>query len=93
MHIVDGALSNPVVIGGAVLAIAGIARGLKDLDMERIPAAGVLSAAFFVAALVQIPIGPSRVHLIMNGLAGLVLGWVAFPALFGEVLPEEWRSS
>jgi cobalt/nickel transport system permease protein len=82
MHIVDGALSNPVVIGGAILAIAGIARGLKDLDMERIPAAGVLSATFFVAALVHVPIGPSSVHLIMNGLAGLVLGWVAFPALF-----------
>jgi cobalt/nickel transport system permease protein len=86
MHIVDGALSNPVVIGGAILAIAGIARGLKDLEMDRIPAAGVLSATFFVAALVHVPIGPSSVHLIMNGIAGLVLGWVAFPALFVGLL-------
>ena len=86
MHIVDGALSNPVVIGGAVLVAGGIAYGLRSLTMERIPAAGVLSASFFVASLVHVPIGPSSVHLIMNGLAGLVLGWAAFPALFVGLL-------
>ena len=48
--------------------------------------AGVLSATFFVASLVHVPVGPSSVHLIMNGLAGLVLGWAAFPALFVGLL-------
>ncbi|MFD0978341.1 MULTISPECIES: cobalt transporter CbiM [Tropicimonas] len=86
MHIVDGALSNPVVIGGAVLAVGGIARGLRSLPMEKIPVAGVLSAMFFVASLVHVPVGPTSVHLIMNGLAGLVLGWAAFPALFVGLL-------
>lgn len=86
MHIVDGALSGPVVIGGAVLAVAGIAQGLRHLPVEKIPAAGVLSATFFVASLVHVPIGPSSVHLILNGLAGLVLGWAAFPALFVGLL-------
>jgi len=86
MHIVDGALSNPVLIGGAVLAVGGIAMGLKKLPLERIPAAGVLSASFFVASLIHVPIGPSSVHLILNGLAGLVLGWAAFPALFVGLL-------
>jgi cobalt/nickel transport system permease protein len=42
----------------------------------------VLSATFFVASLIHVPVGPSSVHLIMSGLAGLVLGWTAFPALF-----------
>lgn len=86
MHIVDGALSNPVVIGGAVAAAAGIAVGLKSLTLERIPTAGVLSASFFVASLIHVPIGPSSVHLILNGLAGLLLGWAAFPALFVGLL-------
>ncbi|TMV87518.1 cobalt transporter CbiM [Thioclava sp. BHET1] len=81
MHIVDGALSAPVLIGGAVLSAGGITLGLKRLTLETIPAAGILSAAFFVASLVHVPIGPSSVHLILNGLAGLVLGWAAFPAL------------
>jgi len=86
MHIVDGALSNPVVIGGTVLAIGGLAMGLRQLTLERIPATGILSASFFVASLIHVPIGPSSVHLILNGLAGLVLGWAAFPALFVGLL-------
>jgi len=86
MHIVDGALSNPVVIGGTVAAVGGIAMGLRSLDIDRIPTAGVLSASFFVASLIHVPIGPSSVHLILNGLAGLLLGWAAFPALFVGVL-------
>ncbi|ARC89066.1 cobalt transporter CbiM [Rhodovulum sp. MB263] len=86
MHIVDGALAAPVVIGGAVLAAGGVARGLRDLTLEKIPAAGMLSASFFVASLIHVPIGPSSVHLILNGLAGLVLGWAAFPALFVGLL-------
>jgi cobalt/nickel transport system permease protein len=86
MHIVDGALSPPVLAAGAILSSGGIALGLRALDLENIPAAGLLSATFFVAALIHVPIGPSSVHLIMNGLAGLVLGWVAFPALFVGLL-------
>lgn len=86
MHIVDGALSNPVVIAGAVAAVGGLAMGLRTLDVDRIPTAGVLSASFFVASLIHVPIGPSSVHLILNGLAGLLLGWAAFPALFVGLL-------
>ncbi|WP_422374536.1 cobalt transporter CbiM [Roseibium sp.] len=86
MHIVDGALSTEVVLAGSILAVGGVALGLRKLPMERIPAAGILSATFFVASLIHVPIGPSSVHLILNGLAGLVLGWAAFPALFVGLL-------
>ncbi len=86
MHIVDGALATEVVATGGLLAAGGIALGLRELTLEKIPAAGVLSATFFVASLVNVPVGPSSVHLIMNGLAGLVLGWAAFPALFVALL-------
>jgi cobalt/nickel transport system permease protein len=86
MHIVDGALSAPVLAASSALAVVGIGIGLRQMPMEKIPAAGVLSATFFVASLVHVPIGPSSVHLIVNGLAGLVLGWAAFPALFVGLL-------
>lgn len=86
MHIVDGALSTEVIVGGTVLAVAGIGYGLKNLTMDKIPAAGVLSATFFVASLVHVPLGPTSVHLILNGVAGLVLGWAAVPALFVGLL-------
>ncbi|MBZ4021757.1 cobalamin biosynthesis protein CbiM [Rhodobacter sp. TJ_12] len=82
MHIVDGALSAPVLVAGAALTVGGITLGLRQMTLERIPAAGVLSASFFVASLIHVAVGPSSVHLILNGLAGLVLGWTAFPALF-----------
>lgn len=86
MHIVDGALTPEVTVAGAGLAIIGTAIGLRSLDLEKIPAAGVLSAVFFVGSLVHVPIGPSSVHLIINGLAGLALGWAAFPALLVGLL-------
>ncbi len=81
MHISEGILSAPVLISGTALAAIGTAIGLKKLDYDRIPQAAILSAAFFVASLVRVPIGPSSVHLILNGLLGLLLGWVALPAI------------
>lgn len=81
MHISEGILSAPVLISGAALTVAGTAVGLKKLDYDRIPQVAILSAGFFVACLVHVPIGPASAHLILNGLMGLFLGWVAFPAI------------
>lgn len=81
MHIVDGALSIPVLASGAALTVAGVAVGLKKMDYDHLPQVGVLSAVFFIASFVHLPIGFSSVHLILNGLIGLALGWAAFPAL------------
>ncbi len=81
MHISEGVLSGPVLISGGVLAAAGTAIGLKKLDYDQIARAGILSASFFVVSLVHIPFGPSSVHLIMNGIVGLLLGWGAFPVI------------
>ncbi|WP_321449748.1 cobalt transporter CbiM [uncultured Cohaesibacter sp.] len=86
MHIVDGALSNEVLIVGSAMSAVGIVVGLRRLTMDLIPAAGVLSATFFVASLIHVPLGFSSVHLILNGLAGIILGWAAFPALFVALL-------
>jgi cobalt/nickel transport system permease protein len=81
VHISEGVLSWPVLASGAVLAAAGTAVGLKKLDYDRIAQAGILSASFFVASLVHVPLGPSNVHLILNGVVGLLLGWGAVPAI------------
>jgi cobalt/nickel transport system permease protein len=81
MHISEGVLSAPVLITGGVLTAAGVYLGLKRLDNNRIPLVALISAAFFVASLIHVPIGPTSVHLILNGLAGILLGWAAFPAI------------
>ena len=86
MHISEGVLSGPVLISGMALTAAGTAVGLKKLDYDRIAQAGMLSAAFFVASLIHVPIGPASVHLILNGIVGLLLGWGAVPAILVALL-------
>jgi cobalt/nickel transport system permease protein len=86
MHISEGVLSASVLVSGAALGAAGTAIGLKKIDYDRIPQVAILSAAFFVASLVHVPIGPASVHLILNGLIGVFLGWVAFPAILVGLL-------
>jgi cobalt/nickel transport system permease protein len=86
MHISEGVLSGPVLAAGAGIALAGTAVGLKKLDLDRVPQAGMLAAAFFVASLIHVPAGPASVHLILNGIVGLLLGWAAFPAILTALL-------
>ena len=81
MHISEGALSAPVLAAGMGLTVVGTAIGIRGLDAEKVPRVGVMAATFFVASLVHVPIGPSSEHLILNGLAGLLLGWAVFPAM------------
>ncbi|MDQ2078621.1 cobalt transporter CbiM [Xanthobacteraceae bacterium Astr-EGSB] len=85
-HIPDGVLSMPVIAGGAAVAAAGIAIGLKALDEREIPKTAILAATFFVVSLFAVPIGPSSVHLLLGGLVGLFLGVGAFPAIFVGLL-------
>jgi len=82
MHISEGVLSAPVLGGGAALTCAGLVIGLRKMDYEKLPEVAVLSSVFFVASLIHVPIGPSAAHLILNGICGVLLGWMAFPAIF-----------
>lgn len=81
MHIVEGVLSPPVLLGGAAIAGVGTYIGLKKIEYENMPRVAVISSTFFVASLIHIPVGPTSVHLILNGLAGVILGWASYPAL------------
>jgi cobalt/nickel transport system permease protein len=86
MHISEGVLSGPVLVAGAVVALGGTVVGMKKLALDQVPQAGMLAAAFFVASLIHVPVGPSSVHLILNGIVGLLLGWAAFPAILTALL-------
>ena len=86
MHISEGVLATPVLVGGAALSAAGLGVALKKLKNEDIPKVGVLSAGFFVAGLIHVPIGVASVHLVLNGLVGLILGWLSLPAIFVGLL-------
>jgi ABC-type Co2+ transport system permease subunit len=77
VHLSDGVLSWPWLLGGFVLS--GVlclvaAWGIRD---EEIPRIAVLTAAFFVASSIHVKLGPTSQHLLLNGLVGVVLGWRA----------------
>ncbi len=86
MHIAEGVLSVPVLVTGAAVTLAGLTVGMKRVGPEKIPKVALLTAAFFVASLVHVPIGPSNAHLVLNGLLGIILGLEAFPAIFIALL-------
>ncbi len=63
MHISEGVLNPPILSVGAVITIAGTAIGIKKLDTDHIMTVSLLTATFFVASLIHIPVGPGNVHL------------------------------
>ena len=86
MHLSEGVLHTPVLLAGVALAVVGVAVGLRRLESERLPLTALFAAAFFVAATIHVPVGIGSVHLILNGMAGLFLGWAVFPAFLIALL-------
>ncbi len=86
MHISEGVLSGEVIATGAAIAAVGTAVGLKSIDYDRIVHVAILASAFFVASLIHINIGPASVHLILNGILGLLLGFASVPAILTALL-------
>jgi cobalt/nickel transport system permease protein len=91
MHIHEAVLSGSpegvaVLCVGAALTAAGTAFGLRGMDYEQVPRVALVTAAFFVVSLIHVPLGVTSVHLVLNGLVGMILGWAAFPALLVALL-------
>jgi cobalt/nickel transport system permease protein len=92
VHISDGLLSTSWTVGGFVVAallgagavvldrLAARWRG-QELREEEVAWIALLTSAFFVATLIHIPAGMIRVHLLLNGLVGVVLRWRAALAI------------
>jgi cobalt/nickel transport system permease protein len=74
VHISDGVLTPAWLVGGFVVASLLALLAAYRVRDEEIPRIAILSAAFFVATLLHLPLGPTRVHLLFNGLVGVVLG-------------------
>ncbi|QJX00502.1 CbiM family transporter [Frigoriglobus tundricola] len=76
VHLSDGALTEAWLAAGfgglAVLLLIA----MWKVREEEVPRIGVLTAAFFVASSIHIKLAvlPTSVHLILNGLVGVVLG-------------------
>jgi len=82
MHISEGVLPGWLLITGWGLTVAGLAIGLKKVEQTKLPLVALLSSVFFVASLIHVPVGITSVHLILNSIIGILVGWAAFPAIF-----------
>ncbi|MGD1865073.1 MAG: cobalt transporter CbiM [Phormidesmis sp.] len=86
MHISEGFLPAQVCIAGYGTTGLLTWYSLRQINRQgnpnaKIPKASLLTAAFFVASSISIPIPPTSVHLLLNGLLGVVLGYFAVPAI------------
>ncbi len=91
MHLPDGIVPLSLAVAGYVtsglIAWDCLRRVERRPDPRReLPRAAMLTAAFFVASLIHLPLPPVSVHLVLNGLLGVVLGWFAFPAILVGLL-------
>ena len=86
MHLPDG-----LVHGGMAIAGYGACAVLVGLSLWRVdrlpdpgalvPRAALVAAVFFAGSLVSIPVPPTSVHLMLSGLVGVLLGWLAVPVV------------
>jgi cobalt/nickel transport system permease protein len=76
VHISDGAIADVWVACGFVVAGLLLLPALWRIREDEVPRIGVLTAAFFVGSSIHIKLAvlPTSVHLILNGLVGVVLG-------------------
>ena len=86
MHIPDGIVPAQVCIAGYGMTGLLTWFSLRQIDRQgnsaaKVPKAALLTAAFFVASSIYIPIPPASVHLLLNGLLGVILGYFSFPAI------------
>jgi cobalt/nickel transport system permease protein len=73
IHLADFTVTNAWCLAGFVVAGVMAVVGAWRIRDEEIPRVALLTAAFFVASLIHLP-APTRPHLLLNGLMGVVLG-------------------
>ncbi len=86
MHIPDGILSPSLCAGGFALGAAAVGYSLYRFHERNLPQVAVMASLFFVASSIQIPLGQASLHLLLNGLLGVVLGRDAAPAIVVSLL-------
>jgi cobalt/nickel transport system permease protein len=74
VHIADSVLRWPWLAAGFAVSAVLLAWSSRRIAEEEIPRIALLTAVFFVGSSIHMRVGPSSVHLLLNGLAGVILG-------------------
>ncbi len=82
VHISDGILAPWLWVSGWVITAAILTYTLNKMKIDDVPKLSVITAAVFVASLIHFQAGPTSVHLVLCGFAGVTLGILAYPCIF-----------
>ncbi len=82
MHISEGVLRPEILISSAVVATALVGYLAWRIELKSVAKTAAMSALFFVASFIHMPLGPTSIHLILGGLIGAILGLEAVLAIF-----------
>lgn len=86
MHISDGILSSEVIVATSILSLGLLAFSLKGIKNKNIALISAMSAIFFIASFIHIPLGPTQIHLVLIGIIGIILGSQVFLGLLIALL-------
>lgn len=86
MHISDGILTSEVTIATSAVAVGLLLLSFRGLKNRSIALVSAMSALFFIASFVHIPLGFVQIHLILIGVIGILLGTQVFLAIFIALL-------
>lgn len=86
MHISDGIIDPGICIAAHAVSVGWIYLAGRKMPLEEIPRMGMVGAALFVASLLHFPVAGASVHLGLFGIAGIMLGRRAFPAVYTALL-------
>jgi len=86
MHISDGILSSEVIISTSIISLGFVLYSLRNLKNRSIAIVSAMSAIFFIASFIHIPLGPTQIHLVIIGVLGIILGPTIFLAILIALL-------
>jgi cobalt/nickel transport system permease protein len=86
LHISDGILTSEVVIITSVISLGFLLYSLKKLKNSNIALVSSMSAIFFIASFIHIPLGPTQIHLVLIGIIGILLGSQVFISILIALL-------
>ncbi len=84
MHIAEGVLPIYLITLGWLFTSIFLIISIKNLKRapEKLPLVALFACLFFIASLIHVPLGPTSVHLTLNGIIGLILGYLSYLAIF-----------
>jgi len=86
MHISEGVLESAILLPSAAITGAFLVANLIRVKPAQIPKIACMSAIFFIASFIHVPLGPASIHLILSGIVGTILGFDAILAIFVGLL-------